>query len=231
MFAKNESAWFGGTVTVRRDGRTVDLLGVELDDSVLARLAGAFSGSVLEAKVRPKEELRLYVTHRDWVQETRTNVVSLGLRGGDLVLELESINLTESAPCGLAPVMLWRMVRVCQELGVNYITLLAAGGRLVRLDQGKPRYWGYYAWPRFGFNFSLRSDAEYVSAVTFLEAEFPYYPAGITQCQDLLSLMSLPGGDKLWCVGGFQATMDFDLAPASLSIQTLTNYLKQKGFL
>jgi hypothetical protein len=230
VVAKTESAWFERGVSVHRRGNPADVLGVELDDSMLAMLAGAFSNAVVHVDVAP-EGLSFSVTHPEWIETQSQNLVSFGYRNGKLVLELHRIDLSEAAPEGLAAVMLLRMVRTCQDLKADYITLFAAGGRTAWLEEGRPRYWGYYAWPRFGFNFGLRSHAEYAGHMRFLDEEFLYYPVGVTDCEDVLSLMSRPGGDKLWCMAGFQATMDFELAPKSDSVQTLANYLKQKGFL
>ncbi len=106
---------------------------------------------------------------------------------------------------GLGGIMFGLCALAAFSIGVDRITLLAAGG------QGFNQiYYGYKIWPRYGFDAPLhtneRSLAQFSTCLTV---------------QDLIAIDS-----NWWEVHGSQREMDFDLTPHSRSWKILLDYIR-----
>lgn len=106
---------------------------------------------------------------------------------------------------GLGGIMFGLCALAAFSIGVDRITLLAAGG------QGfKSIYYGYRIWPRYGFDAPLNSH----------ELSLPQF-ANCSTVQDLLMI-----DPAWWETHGGQREMDFDLTPHSRSWKILLDYAR-----
>ncbi|WP_196494500.1 hypothetical protein [Burkholderia pseudomultivorans] len=144
------------------------------------------------------------------------------------VLELGTIDLLDNAIAGLGAVMLWRIVRACAKLGIAWIITFAIGGRKAAPEPDGPRLYGYYAWPRFGFNAPI-PDRHGDEAALF--QYFQGYPVGLADgsLRSLRALYETRFGRDFWRVAGSHRWMTFDVAPHGDSVRTLQRYLIEKG--
>ncbi|WP_412025412.1 hypothetical protein [Burkholderia cepacia] len=223
-----ETTYFDDRLAVdRNDLDIAALLGVDGDvsDELLVSLCGAPSGSEIQAYLDSADRLTLSVTHPALIRsENRVSVV----RKSDVsALELRTIDLVDHAIAGLGAVMLWRIVRACDTLGIAQIRTLAAGGRKVAPKPGGRRLFGYYAWPRFGFDAPIPAPHGDEAAL------FQYFqedPAGLADgsLRTLRALYSTRFGRDFWRVAGSHRWMTFDVTPHGKSVQTLQEYLIEK---
>ncbi|VWD54286.1 hypothetical protein BLA18110_07936 [Burkholderia lata] len=224
-----EATFFDDALPVERNELDIPaLLGVddEVPDELLVSLCGALTGSTIEAYLEDTTRLTFEVTNPTFIAST--NKVSIIRRADGDVLELGKIDLVDDTIPGLGAVMLWRIVRACDALGISRITAYAVGGRKAAVVPGGPRLSGYYAWPRFGFDAAIPHQSGDEAA---LFQYFPGYPDGLAdgRLQSLRALFGARLGRYFWRVAGTDRWMTFDVAPQSQSVLTLENYLKEKG--
>jgi len=223
-----EAAFFDDGVPVERNELDIAaLLGVEgeVPDELLVSLCGAPTGSTIEIYLDAVGRLTFSVTNPTLIKTE--NRVSVMLGPEAFVLELGLIDFVDNAIAGLGAAMLWRIVRACDALGIERISAYAVGGRKAAPEPGGPRLYGYYAWPRFGFDAPIPHGTGDEAA---LFQYFPGYPVGIADgsLQSLRALYATRAGRDFWRVVGSHRWMWFDVAPQSQSVLTLQNYLMEK---
>ncbi|PXX21549.1 MULTISPECIES: hypothetical protein [Burkholderia] len=224
-----ETTYFDDRLTIDRSDLDISaLLGVDGDipDKLLVSLCGAPAGSEIQAYLDSSNRLTFSVTHPALIRsENRVSVVGTS----DVsALELRTIDLVDHAIAGLGAVMLWRIVRACDTLGIIQIRTLAAGGRKAAPKPGGRRLFGYYAWPRFGFDAPI-PDQQGDEAALF--QYFQSDPAGLADgsLRSLRALYATRFGRDFWRVAGSHRWMTFDVTPHGKSVQTLQKYLIEKG--
>ncbi|KUZ86240.1 hypothetical protein WI40_31585 [Burkholderia ubonensis] len=224
-----ETTYFDDQLAVNRNDLDIAaLLGVasEISDALLVSLCGAPAGSDVQTYLDSAGRLTFAVTHPTLIRsENRVSV----LRSPDVsVLELGTIDLADNAVAGLGAAMLWRIVRACDTLGIARIGALAVGGRKSAPEPGGPRLYGYYAWPRFGFD-ALIPAAHGDEAALF--QYFQGYPIGLADgsLRSLRALYATRFGRDFWRAAGSQRWVTFDVAPHGTSLLTLQEYLIEKG--
>ncbi|WP_176042400.1 hypothetical protein [Burkholderia stabilis] len=224
-----ETTYFDDRLAVdRNDLDIAALLGVDGDvsDALLVSLCGAPAGSEIEAYLDSASRLTFSVTHSALIRSE--NRVSVFRKSDTSALELSAIDLDDHAVAGLGAAMLWRIVRACNTLGIARISALAAGGRKVAPKPGGRRLFGYYAWPRFGFDAPIPDEQGDEAAL------FQYFrndPAGLADgsLRSLRALYATRPGRDFWRVAGSHRWMTFDVTPHGKSVQTLQKYLIEKG--
>jgi len=224
-----EIAYFDNRLAVDRNDLNISaLLGVDGDvsDEVLVSLCGAPAGSEIQAYLDSTDRLTFSVTHSALIRSE--NRISVFRESDTSLLELKTIDLADSAIAGLGAVMLWRIVRACDTLGIARIKALAAGGRKAAPKPGGRRLFGYYAWPRLGFDAPI-PDRHGDEAALF--QYFKGYPIGLADgsLRSLRALYTTRFGRDFWRVTGSHRWMTFDVAPRSESVRALQAYLIEKG--
>lgn len=106
-------------------------------------------------------------------------------------------------------------------------TMLAAGGRgWANIGSSKQRWGGYAAWPRYGFDMSLRKK----TLDMFLH--FPYAPplgkSAMGTCTTVFELLALNKGRDFWDLVGDGWYMNFNTSIGSKNRSALTSYLSEK---
>ncbi|MBY4869720.1 hypothetical protein LGM65_21570 [Burkholderia anthina] len=223
-----EAIYFDDRLTVERNDLDIPaLLGIEgeVTDELLVSLCGAPAESDIQSYLDSSGRLTFAVTHPALIRsENRISV----LRSTDAsVLELETIDLSDSAVVGLGAAMLWRIARACATLGIPRIVALAVGGRKAAPKPGGPRLYGYYAWPRFGFDAPIPGEHDDEAA---LFQYFRGYPIGLADgsLRSLRALYATRVGRDFWRVAGSHRWMTFDVAPHRESVRALRAYLIEK---
>ncbi|WP_238594171.1 hypothetical protein [Burkholderia pyrrocinia] len=224
-----ETTYFDDRLAVDRNDLDISaLLGVNGDvtDTLLVSLCGAPAGSDIQAYLDSADRLTFSVTHPALIRSE--NRISVFRESGVSALELRTIDLVDHAIAGLGAAMLWRIVRACNMLGIVRISTLAAGGRKAAPKPGGRRLFGYYAWPRFGFDAPIPAPHGDEAAL------FQYFqedPAGLADgsLRSLRALYATRFGRDFWRVAGSHRWMTFDVTPHSKSVQTLQKYLIEKG--
>ncbi|AXK61465.1 MULTISPECIES: hypothetical protein [Burkholderia] len=224
-----ETTYFDDRLAIDRNDLDISaLLGVDGDvsDELLVSLCGAPAGSAIQAYIDSTNRLTFSVTHPALIRSE--NRVSVFRRSDASALELRTIDLVDHAIAGLGAAMLWRIVRACDTLGIARISALAAGGRKAAPKPGGRRLFGYYAWPRLGFDAPI-PDRHGDEAALF--QYFPSYPAGLADgsIRSLHALYATRFGRDFWRVAGSHRWMTFDVTPHGKSVQTLQKYLIEKG--
>jgi hypothetical protein len=121
---------------------------------------------------------------------------------------------------GMGGEMIQRSVSTAQRLGFGRIRMLAAGGRTWpdRDEVTGNRWFGYLAWPRYGFNMPLLDSDK------GLFRHFEHFPRELSTCNTVLALLSLAGGSDYWKVCGSGSYMEFDLREGSESAVKLADW-------
>lgn len=196
-----------------------ELGGRRLDKRILQALSGCPAGGEVTLKLIDDRVIRMLIRHRLYIenQNQDTNVIEIRREAPGYVLYLDYIWFSRRAcPEGLGAVALLRMAQAAQSLGFVRIELLAAGGSGVKGMSWAEPYWGYVAWPRFGF------DAELQPAMLSVTQAYPKL-AQLRYVSELLAVDS-----EWWRRHGDGWQMAFDLRPDSTSWQTLYSYLSEK---
>lgn len=210
--------FFKGRAVVHADIRP-ELDGRRLGKRVLQALAGCPAGGEVTLKLVDSHVIRMQVRHRRYIenQNQDTNVIEIRREVPGYVLYLDYIWFSRRAcPEGLGAVALLRMAQAAQSLGFVRMELLAAGGSGVKGVAWAEPYWGYVAWPRFGF------DAEIQPAMLSVMQTYPKL-AQLRYVSELLAVDL-----EWWRQHGDGWQMAFDLRPDSKSWQTLYSYLSEK---
>ncbi|WP_105133414.1 hypothetical protein [Burkholderia sp. BE12] len=224
-----ETAYFDDRSTVSRNDLDIPaLLGIagDVPDELLVSLCGAPAGSDIQAYLDSANRLTFGVTHPTLIRSE--NRVSVFRESDVSALELRTIDLVDHAIAGLGAAMLWRIVRACDTLGIVQISTLVAGGRKTAPKPGGRRLFGYYAWPRFGFDAPI-PDQHGDEAALF--QYFQGYPVGLSDgsLRSLHALYATRFGRDFWRVAGSHRWMTFNVAPHGKSVQALQKYLIEKG--
>jgi len=98
--------------------------------------------------------------------------------------------------------------------------LQAAGGRSWNHRTGGGRWYGYAAWPRYGFDMPVHQ------LTRDLYGYFKYEPADLAACE-MVSEVPASGksGHEFWKAVGDGWDMSFSLARGSTSLSILSDYL------
>jgi hypothetical protein len=181
----------------------------------LGQLAGCPDGGELVVTVaNARKDITLACRHPDLIRSA--NVVQLKL-GGDNRFELRYVAVWFLKP-GIGAVATCRSAYAAARLGMSRITLLAAGPN----DRGKPwddDYWGYYAWPRLGFDATL----EWPIPDQLLETGGP---------KDCARVSDILVKDRQWWRNhGVGCQMAFNLQASSPSWDTLKATLLERELL
>lgn len=121
-----------------------------LDGPTLCRLGWWTRGAALAVTQYNPAHLAIEVTYAGCGQP---NVeVALRVTGGDLWLELEGVYLFGLKGGGLGPCALWHCAQAAREIGCRHIAVQASRAH----TRDEETDIGYYAWPRMGFDGSLR---------------------------------------------------------------------------
>jgi len=179
---------------------------------------------------RPPLGLYLFVEHSTWIG--RRNAIGLIWTTSGYEIYIKDVDFNDSAPKGLAGIMLAKIVRFCLKYKIQKINLFAAGGRSwedMDPSSSPPGRWGgYYVWARCGFDMPLSSwpyDKD-----TDLFPFFQNYPANLASCTSVQSVIEKPGGLDWWRACGNGWFMSFDCSgPTTPSMSTLEAYLKEKS--
>jgi hypothetical protein len=184
-----------------------------------AALVGAPDGSTIDVLAVPSDvngtnDAVLVRLHHPWLDGPALRVAyhddrdRLAVRNAYLAVRPES-------PPGIATRLLALEVRKAVSLRVAYLTLDAAGG------PGSP-FVGYAVWPRLGFSGPVPEVVRRKLAV--LPANHP-----LRSADDVLDLVSRPGGREWWRANGTEFHAFFDLSEGSTSRATLGAYTQEKG--
>nr|WP_057926352.1 hypothetical protein [Burkholderia ambifaria] len=224
-----ETTYFDDRLAIDRNDLDISsLLGVDghVSDELLVSLCGAPAGSDIQAYLDSANRLTFAVTHPILIRST--NRVSVLQTPDTSALELGTIDLVDNAVAGLGATMLWRIVRACDRLGIDWITTFAIGGRKAPPEPGGPRLYGYYAWPRFGFDAPIL-DSQRDEAALF--QYFQGYPVGLADgsLRSLRALYATRSGRDFWRAAGTHRAMTFNVAPHGESVLALQQYLIEKG--
>jgi len=225
--------------SVDRNG--VDLakiLGLDLSDSDLIKLAGAPTNSRVklvekmdwsEDEVDDGENvppgILLQVRNDEYFEQDLEVVLFLDGRIDVVSLYIKLVMFRDiSERKGIAGHMVGVMVDGAVSLPrAKRIRLWAAGGVLWKdYRQGK-RWWGYVAWPKYGF------DCFIPNVTMDLIPRFPHYPAGLSGCKKVSDVIRLDGGKNFWMLAGEGDYMDFDLSANSVSRALLNDFLSVGG--
>ncbi|WP_174939357.1 hypothetical protein [Burkholderia lata] len=224
-----ETSYFDDRLEVDRNDLDISaLLGVadDIPDALLVALCGAPAGSDIQAYLDSADRLTFSVTHSALIRSE--NRIAVFRESDTFALELKTIDLADSAIAGLGAAMLWRIARACDTLGITRINALAAGGRKAAPKPGGRRLFGYYAWPRLGFDAPIPDQQSDEAAL------FQYFqsdPVGLADgsLRSLHALYATRFGRDFWRVAGSHRWMTFDVTPHGKSVRTLQNYLIEKG--
>lgn len=199
----------GGSV----DRATKKLFGVELTPNQLAGISGVIPrGSVIDVSVKGG----MVLVSGGWGKEDdRTedsvNGVTLAFHnsGGKLVMTIDDAHFAQQGK-GFGSKMFASLVKNASGLGVSEIR-----GDLSRTtaaeakEHGIRQENGYYSWPRFGFDGSVKGLGDKSMKVS--------------------ELMKTDSGRKWWKENGTTFSGVFDLKPGSTSMKAWEAYRKAKG--
>ncbi|WP_174979513.1 hypothetical protein [Burkholderia lata] len=224
-----ETTYFDDRLEVNRNDLDIStFLGVNGDvpDELLVSLCGAPAGSDIQAYLDSRGQLTLSVTNPTWIRSE--NRVSVRRESDTSLLELKTIDLVDHAIAGFGAAMLWRIARASDTLSITRIIAFAAGGRKAAPKPGGRRLFGYYAWPRFGFDAPI-PDKRGDEAALF--QYFQGHPVGLADgsLRSLRALYATRFGRDFWRVTGSHRWMTFDVTPHGTSVQALQRYLIEKG--
>lgn len=191
----------GKTISVTGMTSVARFGGMGITEEVIAPLSGALDGSRVHVKARAGG---LYIEAR---HELFDRPVTWQL-GKDGILHGIEMYLSPDAPSGLGTRMMATTVFTAQALGLKEIQIMAAG---------KPDN-GYYTWPRLGFDARLSAAEQRI-----LER------AGFNDVKTVLDVMQTEKGRDWWRTYGTQREMFFPLDADGRSVQTLTQYLNERG--
>jgi len=226
-----------GSSCVHRNG--VDLakiLGFDLADAALLQLAGAPTGSdvtlvekmdwteVDDGENVPSGVL-LQVKNDEYFEQDLEVVIFLDGRVDVASLYIKLVMFRDIPERkGIAGHMIGVMVDGAASLPrAKRIRLWAAGGFLWKDYAPGLRWWGYVAWPKYGF------DCFIPNATLDLISRFHHYPRGLGACKRVSDVISIPGGKDFWKLAGEGDYMDFALAKNSVSMALLNNFLSCGG--
>ncbi|MDY7779530.1 hypothetical protein [Burkholderia pseudomallei] len=213
-----------------------------LSDAEIRDLAGAPGGSSVtyrnvkkwpsSSDDKPPPGLYLTITHPTWI--SNKNVIGLIWDGSDYEIYIKDVDFSDTAPKGLAGVMLAKIVRFCLNYKIRAIRLLAAGGRswADRAPSATPptRWGGYYVWARCGFDMDLADNPDQSDLDSKLFPYFLRHPANLKACQTVQDVIRLNGGPDWWRACGNGWFMAFDCSNVNTSsVLTLEAYLKEKS--
>lgn len=150
------------------------------------------------------DRLRVHVEHPSYEHDRR----HIGRVDGGVELEHLLYVLDDRAPAGTGTVSFATSIPALRAHGVNRIKLFAAFS--------PPEYVGAKVWPKFGFNGA------------FEKLRTPL-PPELAHAKTLFELLAEPTGPAWWDAHAEPMTMQFDLAPTSLSSQVFAAYLRKKG--
>ncbi|WP_373988375.1 hypothetical protein [Duganella sp. BuS-21] len=237
------------TVTVSRKTSSADMdaLGIKLTDEQLAALCGAPSGSTVEAEfideamqeiseVNDKEKveeippgLHLKVKNKDYINDYNHVILyPAGEEDGPISMEVyvKLVDFRSGAAkgksfTGVGGYMIARIVRMMKQLkNFTKIRLQAAGGRTWKSRKPGERWYGYVAWPRYGFDMELRD---------FTTQMFPFFqhqPVGLSSCVRVSQVLALgKDGEAFWKAVGDGWDMTFDVTANCSSIEKLSKCL------
>lgn len=191
----------GRNISVMGQAAAAKFPGMELDREVIPLLVGALDGSRIYAKQKAGS-LHFEARHALYDRPVTWQVSKDGiLHGIDLYL-------LPDAPKGLGTRMMATSIFTAQAIGLKEIQIMAAG---------KPDN-GYYTWPRLGFDAPL-TEAD----LRQLERD------GFKKVKVVLDVMQTPKGRDWWRAHGTRREMTFPLDALGRSVQTLTQYLKERG--
>ncbi|MFC0155563.1 hypothetical protein ACFFJ4_18740 [Xanthomonas dyei] len=226
-----------GSSRVHRNGVDLaNILGFNLDDNALIQLAGAPTGStvtLVEKREWPEVDdgenvpsgVLLQVKNDHYFSQDLEVVIFLdGLVDvASLYIKLVMfLDIPERK--GIAGHMIGVMVDGAASLPrAKRIRLWAAGGFLWKDYAAGSRWWGYVAWPKYGF------DCFIPNATLDLISRFPNYPRGLGGCKKVSDVIRLPGGKDFWKLAGEGDYMDFTLAKNSVSMVFLNDFLSCGG--
>ncbi|MFW3175358.1 hypothetical protein EX530_11875 [Xanthomonas phaseoli] len=226
-----------GSSRVHRNGvDLVKILGFGLDDAVLIQLAGAPTDSdvtLVEKMDWPEVDdgenvppgVLLQVKNDQYFEQDLEVVIFLDGRVDVASLYIKLVMFRDIPERkGIAGHMISVMVDGAASLrNAKRIRLWAAGGFLWKDYAAGLRWWGYAAWPKYGF------DCFIPNATQDLITRFPYYPRGLGACKKVSDVIRLKGGKEFWKLAGEGDYMDFSLAENSVSMALLNNFLSCGG--
>jgi hypothetical protein len=187
-----------------------EYFGRELDSHEWGQLVGAPDGSTLTVTPR-KDLIEIKLRHGDFIERVALSHVA---PGGEITIKksfLDNVFIekAEGAPERLAPRMMAYEFKKCEELGIDTVTLEAAGG------PNQTKYTGYWRWPQLGFTAPL-SDAEIES----LPSQFE----GAKTVSDIIERDGLEWYKK----NIYGKRMFFDLNAGSASRRVFEKYLADR---
>jgi hypothetical protein len=195
------------------------LFGRQLAPLEWAELVGAPDGALVDVvTVRADQAATsagvLVRLSHPWLDGTALRVAYRD-EAGRLAITNVFLAVRPDAPPGIATRLLALEVRKAAALGVEYLTLDAAGG------PGSP-FVGYAVWPRLGFTGPI-PDA--------VRRKLAALPAGhpLRSARDVVDLVSRPGGRAWWRANGTEFRAFFDLSDGSASREVLRAYTQEKG--
>lgn len=192
------------------DAASGRLFGRVLDDAEYADLVGAPSGArlkVYSGKTNGKEHITIG-TNADGYSDRQTRRIYRD-SDGKLVISNDSFFTDDTFPPGGGTRVFAKQVQTARALGVSRIVTEGAGSSLGDAN-------GYYTWPRFGYDGDLSTETR---------AVLPNHLQGAQRVSDL---MKTQVGRDWWRQNGESISLNFDLAPSSLSSQVLHAYLTER---
>lgn len=193
---------------------STDYFGRTLDAPEWGQLVGAPDGSHVAVRAFNHYKIDIRIEHDEYIRNYAIRQVHPGDHRTEKDAYIENVVFVKGseAPERLAPRMLAYEFKKAAELGMDTVTLEAAG------EGGSGSGWtGYSRWPQLGFNADLTGR------------EMDMLPDDLAGAEDLHSLMALPGGFEWWKENGSGREMFFDLTPGSESLKVFNKYLDDKG--
>lgn len=155
------------------------------------------------------------VNHKDY--EASRSIIN---RNGKKIMVNDHFYMKPNAQGkGLGSEVFSKQVEECTKNGFSEIRCHAA-----KLDSdGKPKYNGYYTWPRFGYDQSMASiKSEDKKLHSKIVTAFP-------KAKSILDVMKTKKGRDWWKEnGGDLQEMSFDLSPGSRSMKILKAYQEER---
>ena len=205
--------------------------GNQFTDADIRDICGAVGGSTITYKVETAQRnlgsdivppgLYFRVTHPRYIGHA--NEIGLYLKApGVYAIYIKDVDLLTVAPKGMGAIVLAKIVRFCLRNNISTIRLLGAGGRLWPDKTAGARWWGYYAWARYGFDMKLlKNDLD-------LMRGFPNFPWNLSACTTVQAVVQDIAGREWWKTCGNGWFMEFDCSSsASIGCVTLENYLAE----
>jgi len=240
------------TVTVNRSVPNVVImaLGFELTDTELAGLCGAPTGSTVDVSLKrsvsydPSRKndvdkfeivpggLLLSVRSSAYIASKNEVIVySMEVRPGQLQygIYIKLVDFLEKGKGRAFPGIAGCFVKAIVDSASSHVDFVqlrlhAAGGRSWNdRDNTGARWYGYVAWPRYGFDMNVDNLTKALFPL------FKYEPKNLNACNKVSDVLALgKSGQEFWKVVGDGWDMSFDLSPSSSSFKTLNAFL-QKG--